>query len=117
MNGIFGAGPADLNYEDQLQDPASQQAWQPTFSSEAIARQWGLPAQSQQPAFPVLPPAPQIQMSMAPAASAPRNGAATKPAQAGITIPGWLPWMLAIAALGAVVYVVSKKPETTPETV
>lgn len=115
MSGIFGSGPSDQDYEDQLQDPASKQAWEPTFSGQAIARQWGLqaPAPGQQFA----PPAPQFQMTLASAAGAPRSGTVAKPAQAGITVPGWLPWMLAIAALGAVVYFVSKKPETTPETV
>lgn len=115
MSGIFGSGPSDQDYEDQLQDPASKQAWEPTFSGQAIARQWGLEAPAPAPQLAL--PASQFQMTLASAAGAPRSGMVAKPAQAGITIPGWLPWMLAIAALGAVVYFVSKKPATTPETV
>jgi hypothetical protein len=124
MNGIFGAGPADEDYEDLLADGKS--AWEPTFSEGAVARQWDLPPQ--RAALMPLPStmrtalAPTVAPSASPSGPAPIMvkpvapvSPAPPPKSAGFSIPRWLPWMLAIAGVGALVYVVSKKPESKPE--
>lgn len=122
MNGIFGAGPADQDYEKELEDSAKY--WEPTFSERAIARQWDLPAPQTQALVPVAaqPPRPVMAVRSAPMPSASSKGMmpiaqqqpgkplAKAPATAGLAIPKWLPWTLALAAVGALVYVVAKKP-------
>lgn len=112
MNGIFGAGPADQDYESELEDSAKH--WEPTFSETAIARQWGLPS----PAA----PAQQVRsapmpgpMPVAPVVASTPVRMPPKVAKVGVTIPKWLPWTLALAAVGALVYVVAKKPAPSPK--
>lgn len=111
MNGIFGAGPADQDYESELEDSAKH--WEPTFSETAVARQWNLPA----------PAAPPMQVRAAsttlPVPVAPNMTSQalmrSKIATSGVTLPKWLPWTLALAAVGALVYVVAKKPAPSPK--
>lgn len=119
MNGIFGAGPADQDYEAELE--SGSKSWEPTFSEQSIARQWDLPAPSyQQPPVVVAPPpvmAPLPVQASISAGAVRRSPAPPQKIPGTITIPSWLPWALAVAGLAAVVYVVSKKPEPKPETV
>ena len=105
MNGIFGAGPADQDYESELEDSAKH--WEPTFSETAIARQWGLPSPSAAPLQVRSTPAP---LPVAPVVAPRPAQMPTKVTKAGVTIPKWLPWTLALAAVGALVYVVARKP-------
>lgn len=124
MNGIFGAGPADLDYEAELEDSARQ--WEPTFSESAVARQWDLPLPTMQHAppaenqmvvrsAPVAPPkpvpAPEFKPTFSlPVATRPATMASGRLIDVGLTIPRWIPWTLALAAAGALVYVIAKKP-------
>lgn len=125
MNGIFGAGPADQDYEQELDDSAKR--WEPTFSQRAIAQQWGLEPPQAQAQAQAQTQAPQQQLvvrsaarpvepGLLPIASAkPRQPLVMRPAvkkkpQAGFAIPKWLPWTLALAGVGALVYVLAKKP-------